>query len=94
MKILNIVWLDYIKDKIEWKHQVQTEEVKEVFQNSPRFFFKEKGKVEGENLYNVLGRTDNGRYLSVFFIHKLNSDALIISARDMDNKERNRYGKK
>ena len=55
---------------------------------------KEDGKVEGEHLYNALGRTSGGRHLSIFFIKKLNNKALIITARDMNNIERKRYGKK
>ncbi len=94
MKIKHIVWLDYIKDKLEWKHGIKTEEVKQAFLNKPRFFRKEKGKVEGEDVYNALGITDAGRYLSIFFISKKNGDALIISTREMNTKERKRYAKK
>jgi uncharacterized DUF497 family protein len=35
-----------------------------------------------------------GRYLVVFFVYKLTCEALIISARDMDAKERRLYAKK
>jgi uncharacterized DUF497 family protein len=49
--------------------------------------------VKGENLYAVLERTDGGRYLSVFFIMKKKKKALIITARDMRERERRRYGK-
>ena len=51
-------------------------------------------KIEGEDLYNALGRTKDGRYLSIFFIRKLNNKALIITARDMNRHERRRYEKK
>ncbi len=51
-------------------------------------------EVEGEHLYNALGRTQTGRYLSVFFIRKLDNRALIITARNMNRKERKKYGKK
>ena len=94
MRIKHIVWLDYIRDKLEWKHGIKIEEVKQVFLNKPRFFRKEKDKVEGEDLYNALGTTDAGKYLSIFFIYKQSDDALIISARDMNTKERKRYAKK
>jgi len=57
-------------------------------------FKRESGKVEGEDLYNALGRTESGRYLSVFFIRKLGNKALIITARDMNTRERKRYEKK
>jgi len=59
-----------------------------------RIFKKETGRVEGEYLYNALGTTESGRYLSVFFIRKLNNKALIITARDMNKNERKRYEKK
>ena len=57
-------------------------------------FKKETGKVEGEHLYNALGKTKDGKYLSVFFIKKLNNKVLIVTARDMKKTERKRYEKK
>jgi uncharacterized DUF497 family protein len=57
-------------------------------------FKRESGKIEGEDLYNALGRSKAGRYLSVFFIKKLGNKALIITARDMNQRERRRYEKK
>jgi uncharacterized DUF497 family protein len=44
--------------------------------------------------YSAWGQTDAGRYLIVFFIHKSANTALILSARDMDDKERQRYERK
>jgi uncharacterized DUF497 family protein len=41
-----------------------------------------------------MGQTDSGRYLIVFFIHKKDNRALILSARDMTSAERKRYEKK
>ena len=69
-------------------------EVEEVLSGDCRIFSKEKGKVEGEHLYNALGKTEAGRFLSVFFIRKIGDKALIITARDMNKSERKRYGKK
>ena len=69
-------------------------EVEEVLTGNCRMFKKEIGKVEGEDLYNALGRTEGGRYLSVFFIRKLTNKALIITAREMNKCERRRYEKK
>jgi len=54
----------------------------------------EIGDVENENLYTALGRTDSGRYLIVFYIHKSTGEALVISARNMTQKEKKSYGKK
>jgi uncharacterized DUF497 family protein len=42
-------------------------------------------------VYAARGQTDAGRYLIVFFLHKPNHVALILSARDMDQRERRRY---
>ena len=44
--------------------------------------------------YNALGKTEAGRFLSVFFIKKFGNNALIVTARDMNKSERKRYGKK
>jgi uncharacterized DUF497 family protein len=90
----DFIWLPDIIDKLELKHRVLPEEVEEIFFNHPRYRFIEKGHVKGEDLYVALGQTDNGRYLSVFFIFKPGNLALIISARDMDAAERRQYGRK
>jgi uncharacterized DUF497 family protein len=90
----DIVWLDSIVDKLAWKHSLTTSEVEEVLSGRCRVFKLESGKIEGEHLYNALGKTAPGRYISEFFIRKLNNKALIITARDMTRAERKRYEKK
>ena len=92
--INDIIWLDSIVEKLAWKHRVLPHEVEEVLSGKCRIFKKESGNIEGEDLYNALGKTENGRYLSVFFIKKLNNKALIITAREMNRRERRRYEKK
>ena len=93
MRVEAFIWLEDIVDKLAWKHQVTTDEVEEVFASNPHFRFMAKGRRNrDENLYAAYGRTEAGRYLTVFFIHKPGRLALIVSARDMDNKERKRYG--
>ena len=94
MYINDVVWLDEVVDKIESKHHVGKEEVEEVFDNQPKYRKGKKGKYKGEDLYYAYGRTDSGRFLFVVFIYKLNKNALIISARDMDHDERKRYARK
>lgn len=86
--------MDTIVEKLAWKHSVLPHEVKEVLAGKCRIFKTERGKIEGEDLYNALGRTKGGRYLSVFFIRKLGDKALLITARDMNKRERQRYEKK
>ncbi len=93
MKIEQFIWLDYFVEKLAHKHNVITHEAEEVFTNHPRIQLAERGDVDGENLYRALGKTDDGRYLAVFFIYKGAGEALVISARDMSDKERKSYGK-
>ena len=87
MYIDDFVWLPDILEKLAVKHHVTQDETEEVFFNRPRYRF-------GEDVYSVSGQTDAGRYLIVFFIHKPDHTALILSARDMDKKERRRYEQK
>ncbi len=94
MKITGFIWLDDIVQKLLWKHSVTQKEVIELFDNSPRLFFVEKGNRTGENVYVAFGQTGGGRYLVVFFIYKKNRQALILSARDMSKAERKKYAKK
>jgi uncharacterized protein len=94
MYIDDFIWLPSILDKVEIKHQVSQDEVEEVFFNTPRYRFVELGHQRGEDVYSASGQTEAGRYLIVFFIHKSSNTALILSARDMDKKERKRYERK
>lgn len=94
MKIKGIIWLDSFVEKINTKHSVSQEEVHHMLQGRPVFRFIENGHRRGENVYAALGQTNAGRYLIVFFVYKLDHRILIITARDMTNAERKRYGKK
>ena len=94
MKITGLIWLEDIVQKLIWKHSVEAEEVREIFLDSPRFRFVEKGHRKDENVYAAFGRTEAGRYLICFFIHKNDNRALILSARDMTGAERKSYGEK
>jgi len=94
MVIREIVWFDDVVAKIERKHRVSTEEVEEVLHSKPMIRRMERGRVLGEDLYAALGRTEEGRLVAVFFLRKPRSRALVITARDMDAKERRLYGRK
>ncbi len=94
MKIEGIIWLRAVIDKLAFKHHVDIHEVEELFASEPKFRYVEKGEREAENIYMALGQTDAGRYLSVIFIHKRTQEALILSARDMTDRERKMYGRK
>jgi uncharacterized protein len=69
-------------------------EVDEVFMGKLNIRKMKKGHFRGEDVYRALGRTGAGRYLAVFFVHKRTGAALILSARDMDRKERKTYAAK
>ena len=94
MKPENLIWLPDIVDKLIDKHQVEPDEVEEVFLNRPRIFRGPKGHYPGEDVYYALGRTETGRHLFIVFIRKLDGQGLILSARDMTVKERRRFGRK
>ena len=94
MQIRKIIWLDHIVEKIETRHRLSQDEIEEVFANYPRYRKAENGDFDGEDLYYAYGRTESGRYVFIVFIYKLTHDALIVSARDMEQNERKRYVKK
>ena len=64
------------------------------FSLHPLYRKVQKGHVPGEDLYTALGQTDAGRYLIIFFIYKPTREALILSARDMEAKERRQYARR
>ena len=94
MKISGYIWREDIVDKLWWKHNLDIEEVEEVFANRPYVEKIAKGRYKGEDVYVAFGQTDAGRYLTVIFIHKLDRRILINTARRMTNQERKRYGRK
>lgn len=94
MYIDDFIWLPDVVGKLAVKHHVTEEEVEEVFFGRPRYRFMESGSRPGEDVYAASGQTDAGRYLIVFFLKKRDNMALILSARDMDEKERRRYEQK
>jgi uncharacterized DUF497 family protein len=95
MRIDFIVCPDEIIEKLARKHNVSEQEARQVLLNNPRVRFAESGHVEGEDVYAAFGQTFGNRYLSVFFVYKRdNKTAIIISARDMSQKERKTYGRK
>jgi uncharacterized DUF497 family protein len=95
MQIDSIVCPEHVEEKLESKHSVTCREARQVLLNEPRVRFAEKGYTEGDDVYVALGQTFGGRYLSVFFIYKpVEKAAIIISARDMSDKERKAYGRK
>lgn len=77
MEIRELVFLDRIVEKLDRKHRVKPQEVEEIFFQSPKIRFVEKGYRKDENVYAALSQTYAGRYLIVFFVYKQNKNALI-----------------
>jgi uncharacterized DUF497 family protein len=93
VRIVGFIWLENVVEKLEAKHNVCPEEVEQVFGGRPKIERMNRGHFRGEDVYRALGQTDAGRYLVVFFIHKLTNEVLILSAREMDKKERRGYAR-
>jgi uncharacterized DUF497 family protein len=92
---MDITHIDILDEgKLERKHNVRADEVREVFRSKPRIRFIANGHYRGEDVYAAYGQTAEGRYLTVFFVYKLSRVALVLSARAMEHKERKRYGRK
>jgi uncharacterized protein len=94
VEITELIWLDEIVEKLARKHHVEVHEAEEVFAESPKFRFVEKGHRTDEDVYSASGRTEAGRYLIVFFVHKTDGSALPLSARNMTRAERKIYERK
>lgn len=94
MNISGYIWREDVIDKLAWKHNLKASGIVELFENRPRVERVERGHRPGADLYTAFGRSDAGRYLIVFFIFKTDGRALIVTARDMTQRERRRYGKR
>lgn len=78
-------------DKNLDKHNVSNKEAEEVFENQQHFLIEdEKHSTESEKRYMLWGLTDNQRKLTIIFTIR-NNQIRIISARDMNSKERRQY---
>ena len=77
--------------KKNWeRHRVSHIECEEIFFNRPIIVKKDEPHSTRENRYFVLGKTDAGRLLFIVFTLRGNK-IRIISARDMNRKERKIY---
>jgi hypothetical protein len=72
------------------KHNVQNWECEQVFFNKPLLVIGDPGHSVSEKRWAGFGKADSGRLLVVIFT-KRGSLVRVISARDMNNKERKFY---
>ena len=87
---------DWDKGNVEknWKkHSVHSLECEEVFFNEPITTRIEKRGIPPEERTSALGRTNEGRFLFVVFTIR-EGRIRVVSARDMNKKERRVYYEK
>jgi hypothetical protein len=80
-------------DKNLIKHNVENWECEQVFFNRPLLVLEDPKHSVSEERWAVFGKTDTDRFLVVIFT-KRNDSIRIISARDMNNRERKFYNEK
>lgn len=81
------------KEKNFKKHKVSIKEAEDVFYSKQKFFFVDKKhSTDFEKRHMVWGISSEQRKLSVIFT--VRGKVRIISARDMNKKERREYEKK
>lgn len=69
------------------KHQVKEGEAEQVFFNEPLLLTVDEKHSQYESRFRVMGFTDEDRYLYIVFMVR-NNLIRVISARDMNKKER------
>lgn len=78
-------------DKNLLKHNVSNSECEEALFNQPLIINPDERHSQTEKRFYALGKTDNNRLLFLSFTIR-NNLIRIISARDMNKKEREQYG--
>lgn len=89
-KCTGFEWDKRISEKIKIKHGVTSVECEQVFFNLPIIAGNDEKHSETENRFYVLGQTDSNRLLFLVFTVR-NDKVRVISARDMNKKEKGAY---
>jgi uncharacterized DUF497 family protein len=79
-------------DKNLLKHQVQNWECEQIFFNEPLIILDDPKHSLSEKRWAAFGQTDAGRFLAIIFA-KREKLLRVISARDMNRKEKKFYEK-
>lgn len=91
-KIERFDWDEVNKEKNWKKHKVTIKEAEEIFAYKPLKFAPDAKHSKSETRYVAYGKTNNGRKLAIVFTIRERTFR-IISARDMNRKERRKYEK-
>lgn len=90
LRCTSFEWDKHNSEKNWLKHRVSASECEEVFFNRPLVVGDDTKHLQSECRFYSLGHTDAGRLLFVVFT--VRSDRIrVISARDMNRKERKGY---
>ena len=81
---LRLVWDEWNKEHLK-KHSVSAAEVEEVFVS------KKITRLSYQNRKLLIGKTQNGRLLTVVISKEKQTDPYVVSARDTSQKERRYY---
>lgn len=91
-RIAGFDWDDGNNRKSADKHDVSQAEAESVFFNDPLIVAEDARHSRGEQRFNALGKTAQGRLLHVTFTLRADGTLIrVISARDMNRKERKIY---
>jgi len=91
-KLISFDWDEGNIGKNWRKHKVKDKECEEVFFDNHKKVSKDKLHSKKEERFIFLGKTKKGRLLYVVFTIR-NNETRIISARDINKKERKLYEK-
>jgi len=83
-------WDEYNRTKIFLRHAVSAEECEELFMNVPLYGGADKKHSLDEERFYLYGSTNAGRKLFLIYTVR-NTKIRVISARDMNRKERTLY---
>lgn len=91
-RIVGFDWDDGNRAKNAAKHDVSPAEAEQIFFNRPLIVADDTRHSDVEKRFHALGRTDSSRQLHVTFtLRRSNTVLRVISARDMNRKERAVY---
>jgi uncharacterized DUF497 family protein len=91
-RIAGFEWDDGNRRKSADKHDVSPAEAENIFLNDPLIVAADERHSGSEQRFNALGQTSEKRLLHVTFTLRQNETLIrVISARDMNRKERKIY---
>lgn len=93
-RIVGFQWDEGNGRKSADKHAVSQSQAEQIFFNEPLLMIADSKHSAAEQRVHALGHTDDGRLLHVTFTLRAEGTLIrVISARDMNRKERGHYGK-